>query len=178
MKQVWISIGILVIAALVVVTIPAQSQGMQGQICLLAFEDLDANGLEGAGERRISAGVNVTLANDLNVIVATGQMEESATASRGTYCFVGVTAGQYTLTVSSAQYQPIGETMFITVMQPLVSASRNQTFRYPARPVTAQSVLVRNVRSGMVVTAEPSSTASEGVLPVLLQLWQVLFGAS
>lgn len=116
----WIMCGVLCFA------VPAAAQTGGGQVCVRAFEDRNANGLQDAGEPRITRGVATSLADDQGIIIASGLMEESPTAATGTYCFQRLEAGQYRLRVSSADYTPTTPTEFVTA----VTGTDVQVFEY------------------------------------------------
>ncbi|GAB5494437.1 MAG: hypothetical protein Phog2KO_46520 [Phototrophicaceae bacterium] len=82
----------------------SSAQSSSGQLCIRAFEDRNANGSQDANEPPIIRGISATLSNATGIIVDTALMESSSTASSGTLCFQGLEAGQYTIRVSSADY--------------------------------------------------------------------------
>ncbi len=80
------------------------AQSSSGQLCIRAFEDRNGNAIQDANEPPIVRGLSATLADAQGLIVATSLMEASSSASSGTLCFQRLTAGQYTIRVSSADY--------------------------------------------------------------------------
>ncbi|MEM9952845.1 MAG: SdrD B-like domain-containing protein [Chloroflexota bacterium] len=92
-----------VITTLIVASM-AVAQTSTGQLCVRAFEDRNGNGTQDPNEPPIVRGLSATLSDDSGVIVDTGLMEASSTASSGTLCFQGLEAGQYRVRVSSADY--------------------------------------------------------------------------
>jgi len=105
---------ITVLLAVVFASITA-AQSSSGQVCIRAFEDRNGNGISDANEPPITRGISVTLGDASGVIIDTAIMENSPTASSGTLCFQRLPEGQYTLRVSSANYQATGASEFVTV---------------------------------------------------------------
>jgi hypothetical protein len=125
----WIVCGLLAFA------LPAIAQTGGGQVCVRAFEDRNANGLQDAGEPRITRGISATLADDQNVIIQSGLMEDSPTAASGTYCFQRLDAGQYRLRVGSAEHTPTTPTEFVTA----VTGTDVQVFDYGGQLIPVEA---------------------------------------
>jgi uncharacterized protein (DUF2141 family) len=75
-----------------------------GQLCVRAFDDRDGNGKLDPGEPLLTRGVSVNLLNPQGVTIASAVLDNSPTAAQGVVCFQGLTAGQYSVQVSSADY--------------------------------------------------------------------------
>ncbi len=135
--------------SLICFALPALAQTGGGQVCVRAFEDRNANGLQDANEPRITRGINVTLADEQNIIVASGLMEESPTAASGTYCFQRLEPGQYRLRVRSADYSATTPTEFLTAL----SGTDVQVFEYGGQLIPAEEAPVTGT--------EPDFTLSE-----------------
>ncbi|MGB7337326.1 MAG: SdrD B-like domain-containing protein [Phototrophicaceae bacterium] len=82
----------------------ATAQTSSGQLCVRAFEDRNGNGTQDPNEPPIVRGISATLAVESGLIVDTGLMEASSSASSGTLCFQRLAAGQYRIRVASADY--------------------------------------------------------------------------
>jgi hypothetical protein len=77
-----------------------------GQFCLRAFEDRNANGLrEPSVEPLLTRGLSANLLDSGGVVIKSQLMEESPNAAQGVLCFQFLAAGQYTMMVSSADFQ-------------------------------------------------------------------------
>ena len=137
------------------------AQSSSGQLCIRAFEDRNANGSQDANEPPIIRGISATLSNATGVIVDTALMESSSTASSGTLCFQGLEAGQYTMRVSSADYNATTPSdftaavsdsgipqvlsygaQFISIEAPVIELGISQEDRL-------QSTLVRSIFAGL-----------------------------
>lgn len=75
-----------------------------GQFCVKAFEDRNGNGLQDAGEPVLTRGVGINLLNRGGVVVQSAILENSQRAAFGEFCFQFLSAGQYSIEVSSADY--------------------------------------------------------------------------
>jgi hypothetical protein len=75
-----------------------------GQFCLRAYEDRNGNSEFDSGEPFITRGVSANLLNAENIIVASALMDDSPNAAQGVICFQFLTPGQYSLTVTSADF--------------------------------------------------------------------------
>src|SRR5262245_7793624 len=75
-----------------------------GQFCLRAYEDRNGNSQFDSGEPFITRGVSADLLNGENVVVASALMDDSPNAAQGVICFQFLTPGQYSLTVTSADF--------------------------------------------------------------------------
>jgi hypothetical protein len=100
--MVWIIIAVLL---LIGSTVHAQTQASGGQFCVRAFEDTNVNGKLDAGEALLTHGINVNLLNAQNVTIASALLDQSPTAAQGVVCFQFLSAGQYTINISSAEYK-------------------------------------------------------------------------
>jgi hypothetical protein len=78
-----------------------------GQFCLRAYEDRNENSQFDSGEPFITRGVSANLLNAENIVVASALMDDSPNAAQGVICFQFLTPGQYSLTVTSADFSPI-----------------------------------------------------------------------
>jgi len=119
-------------AAMSVVPLAAQESG--GQICLRAFQDRNANGLEDPGEPRITRGISATLADSQGVIIDTLLMEDSPNAASGTLCFQRLQAGQYNLRAVSADYNATTPSEFMTA---ITTTGTPQVFNFGGQFIAA-----------------------------------------
>ena len=85
-------------------------QAAPGMICVLAFTDLNQNGMQDPGEPLLN-GVNVSLDAGAGLMIA-----NHLTDAQGQYCFQNLAPGSYTLTFSDPLAQPTtATTMTLTL---------------------------------------------------------------
>jgi len=136
-----------IVCSLICFAVPAVAQA-GGQVCVQAFEDRNANGLQDAGEPRITRGISATLANEQGVIIQSGLMEDSPTAATGTYCFQRLEAGQYGLRVSSAEHTATTPSEFVTA----VTGSDVQVFEYGGQLITVSNTTATSGEPDLVLS--------------------------
>lgn len=83
-----------------------------GQVCLRSYADRNANGIRDAGEPFLTRGVSANLLDAGGVIIASALLDDSPTAAQGVICFQFLPDGQYTLLVTSADYNATTPTSF------------------------------------------------------------------
>jgi hypothetical protein len=95
--------------------LPLSAQA-DGQFCVQAFEDRNGNGGRDAGEPFLQRGVNAHLLNESNVIIGTALLDNAPDQMRvnGVICFQFLEAGQYTIEVTTAEYQATTPTTLTT----------------------------------------------------------------
>ena len=93
------------IIASIAFTLPATTQGGDGQFCVRSFEDQNANQTRDQGEVLLTSGVGADLIDESGVVVASALLADSPTAAQGIICFQFLPPGQYTIQVTSAEYQ-------------------------------------------------------------------------
>lgn len=102
--------------SLVMASAFAAAQDNDGQFCLQAFEDRNENGQLDPGEPLITRGIGANLLNNRGIIVASALLDDSPTAARGVICFQNLSAGQYTMNVTSADFEATADdNMTVTV---------------------------------------------------------------
>jgi hypothetical protein len=84
--------------------------------CVRAFEDRNANGTLDAGEPLLTRGVSVNLLDAQNITIASSLLDQSPTAAQGVVCFQGLTPGQYTMSITSADYSATTPTTMTTAI--------------------------------------------------------------
>lgn len=94
----------------------ALAQSSTGQLCVRGFEDRNGNGQRDNNEPPIVRGLSVTLRDEMNVIIDSGLMENSSSAASGTLCFQELAPGQYSLRVTSADYNATTPNEFIAAV--------------------------------------------------------------
>ncbi|MFZ4826698.1 MAG: SdrD B-like domain-containing protein [Phototrophicaceae bacterium] len=94
----------LLVAMLIVASVVLAQTG--GQFCVRSFEDRNANGVIDADESVLTRGVAVDLLNQYNIVIASALLDNSPNATDGIICFQQLPSGQYSVLVTSADYQP------------------------------------------------------------------------
>ena len=87
-----------------------------GQLWVRAFEDRNANGAREPGEPFLTRGIAVSLLNEEGVIIASALLDDSPNAAQGLVGFQLLPPGQYSVAVTSADYEATGETTFTTTV--------------------------------------------------------------
>jgi hypothetical protein len=103
----------LLIAGLGLSALWAQAQD-NAQICVRLYEDRGERGVLDAGDPFITRDVGVNLANAEGIIIETALIDDAPQGSSGRVCFARLPAGQYTLSVVSAAYEPTTDSVFVT----------------------------------------------------------------
>jgi hypothetical protein len=127
-----------------------------GQVCIKAFDDRNANGVLDAGEPFIVRDIGVNLANADGIIIQTALLEDSQTASGGIVCFSQLTPGQYTLQMASATYNPTTTSAFVTTVS---DTSIPQVFDFGAQVIVTT----------LPTVADTSGTLSQSQLRYTLE---------
>ncbi len=96
----------LMLALLLIMLISslAQAQTTGGQVCVRVFEDRNGDGLRDANEPFLTRGVSAGLADIDNMIIQSLLLDDSPRKAQGIICFAGLAAGQYTVTMTSADF--------------------------------------------------------------------------
>lgn len=110
-------LGIILVIALLIVAGGVWSVGAQtsgGQFCVRSFEDSNGNGvLDPENERLLTQGINIELlAASSNVVIGSALLADSPNASSGIVCFQNLPDGEYTVMMTSAEYQATTPAMF------------------------------------------------------------------
>lgn len=151
--------GMVLFLALTWLTLagPVQAQDTpagDGQLCVRAFEDRNGSGILDPAEPFLTRGVGASLADASGVIIQSLLLDDSPQASRGTMCFQYLPPGQYTVRVTSADFNATTGDTFLTSV---TASSVPQVFDYGAQRVVAQpqpepiSAELNEVRQRMVL---------------------------
>lgn len=156
----------------------AQSSG--GQFCVRAFEDRDSDGQRDADEPTLTRGLSINLLDANNITVASTLLEQSPTADQGIVCFVNLATGQYTISVTSAEYNPTTPTSLTTTIsadavptvvdfggRPTVASETPQPISSSPVADTDRDQLLRIVLAGLGALVV---IAGMGILGVLIYL--------
>jgi hypothetical protein len=84
----------------------ASAQQSGGQFCVHVFEDLNGNGQQDGGEPVLMRDISAQLMDSTGIVVNSAVIEKSPNITRGFLCFQYLPEGQYTLVVTSAEFQP------------------------------------------------------------------------
>jgi len=139
---------------LVGTTVTAQSGG---QFCVRAFEDVNANGQIDPGENLLTRGINVNLLDANNVTIASALLDQSPTAAQGVVCFQFLAAGQYTISITSAEFQP---TTPASITTSISDSGVPEVVEFGARSITAATA--------------PAAAAETSVVPDENQIIRIL----
>lgn len=97
--------------------LPGTAQGGDGQFCVRSFDDRNANQTRDQGELLLTSGIGADLIDESGVVVASALLADSPTAAQGVICFQFLPPGQYTIQVTSAEYQATTpDTMTVTLI--------------------------------------------------------------
>ncbi|MEO8607955.1 MAG: SdrD B-like domain-containing protein [Chloroflexota bacterium] len=137
----------------------AAAQQTGGQLCVRSFEDRNGNGKLDAGEPLLTRGVSINLLDAGGITVASALLDTSPTAAQGVVCFQFLAAGQYSVVVTSADFNATTPATVTTTIQddsvPTVVEFGGQRIGTPtlapagsaAAPQTSEDELVRLVIS-------------------------------
>lgn len=89
-----------------------------GQVCVQSFDDRDADGIRDADEMSITQGIGAGLSNATGVTIASRLLEDSSFAARGLLCFEQLPAGDYQITMTSAEYLGTASSTFAATVNP------------------------------------------------------------
>lgn len=162
----WRGLSIIIIVAALAGIASAQSGGM---FCVRAFEDRNANGALDAGEPLLTRGVSVNLLDAQNITIASSLLDQSPTAAQGVVCFQGLAPGQYTMSITSADYSATTPTTMTTAISandlPVVMEFGGQrpTVQATAAPAAANTALDRDTIARIAVSALGALVAVAGM---------------
>lgn len=131
-------IGWLLVLSPVAGVLQAQTGG---QLCVRSFEDRNANGVLDAGEPRIVRGVSAQLLNAEGVIIDTILLDDSPQSANGLMCFLRLAPGQYSISITSADYNPVTSNVFEGTVAPNTIP---QVFDYGAQIAVADPAISIN----------------------------------
>lgn len=111
-----VTYGLLAVAFGMNAALAAAQSQENAQICVRLFEDRGELGVLDAGDPFITRDVGVNLANAEGIIVQTALIDDAPQGSSGRVCFARLPAGQYTVSVASAAYEPTTDSVFVTTV--------------------------------------------------------------
>lgn len=92
-----------------------------GQVCVRSFEDRDGDGLRDPDERAIAHGVSASLRNRAGVTIASRLLGDSPFAADGLLCFDRLLAGDYQISLRSAEFTNTTSAVFSASVSPGVA---------------------------------------------------------
>lgn len=110
--------GLLLICLSLVLLPPAMLAQETGQVCAQSFDDRDGDGLRDPDERAIAHGVSAGLQNLAGVTIASRLQEDSPFAADGLLCFDDLPAGDYQITLRSAEFTMTTAAVFSASVSP------------------------------------------------------------
>ncbi len=136
--------------------LPVRAQA-DGQFCVRAYEDRNGNGLRDGGEPLLRDGVSAELADERGVVIASALLVNSPTAAQGVICFTGLAPAQYTMSVSSADYEATTPTTMTLALQ---AGDLPAVLEYGARSLVS-------TQAQDLSAVEPEPTLEDNLLRVL-----------
>ncbi len=100
------------------VSLPAMLAQETGQVCAQSFEDRDGDGLRDSDEKAIAHGVSAGLQNLAGVTIASRLLEDSPFAAEGILCFDDLPAGDYQISLRSAEFTMTSAAVFDASVSP------------------------------------------------------------
>lgn len=87
-----------------------------GQLWVRSYEDRNGNGARDSGEPLLTRGVSVDLLNADGIIIASALLDNSPNAAQGLVGFQMLPPGEYSVVVSSADYEATNGNQFTTAV--------------------------------------------------------------
>jgi hypothetical protein len=178
------SLLFLVVLLLSAGLIRAQQTETGGQICVRGFEDRNGNGAREGGEPLLTRGLSATLQDAQGVIIDSRLLENSSLSASGLICFQQLAAGQYTVSVTSADYTATTESAITTNVsasgQPPILDFGAQVVAAPT-PAASSSVQIGGLEveqaqlTRIVLSALGALGAIAGMIVLGLFVWLIAF---
>ncbi len=173
--------GLLILMVLIgIIGVTAAQSG--GQFCMRAFEDRNSSGTLDAGEPLITRGISVNLLDAQNVTIASALLDQSPTAAQGVVCFQQRPAGQYTMTITSADYTATTPTTMTTALAdgdlPIVmefGGRRAAALATVAPTASASGTLDRDSVARIVISALGTLVVVTGMLVLGVLIYALVF---
>jgi hypothetical protein len=150
MRRLMILVAMLLIGGYVV---SAQSGG---QFCVRAFEDANANQRLDAGETLLTRGVSVNLLDASNITIASALLDQSPTAAQGVVCFQFLPAGQYTMSISSAEYKATTPSSMTTTVS---DSGQPTVMEFGAQPISLAPLATPVSGGGAALSGDQAQAA-------------------
>lgn len=128
------------------------------------YEDTNENAMLDADEGLITSGVAVQLLNQDGVVVASALLDDVPTASQGLIGFQDIAPGDYTVVITSADYDPSGATEF---NRTILAGGVPVLVEYGATPVIVENESTMPARRGLfglpIYLGDPEQVARAAV---------------
>jgi len=108
-------LGFLILMVLLLAASIAAAQ-TGSQFCVRSFEDRNGNGALDGGEPLLTGDISVNLLNAEGIIVASALLADAPTAAQGVVCFQFLAPGEYSIAITSPDYQPTTDSLFSTTI--------------------------------------------------------------
>lgn len=117
----FVKIGVFIVLTVIGASVVLAQTG--GDFCVRAFEDRNANTVRDtddgeAFEPLLRSGIGADLLDETGVIVASALLADSPTAEQGVICFQFLPEGQYTIQITSAEYQATTPDTMTAIIRP------------------------------------------------------------
>jgi hypothetical protein len=162
----------------------AAAQEGSGQLCVRSFEDRNANSRLDAGEPLITRGIGINLLDADGVTIASALLDNSPTAAQGVVCFQFLAAGQYSVVVTSADYDAttpstitttVGDTNLPTVVE--FGGQRAGAEAVPNTQPDTSSVIPDDQGTRILVSALATAVVLLGMIVLGVIVYLVAFRA-
>lgn len=121
---------LLVLCTLLVPALAQDDEG--GQFCVRAYEDRNGNTLLDPGEPLLTRGIGANLLDEQGIVIQTALIDNSPTSAQGVICFLNLMPGQYTMDITSAEFNPTTlSNMTVTITDE--SQTRTTLFEFGAQ---------------------------------------------
>ena len=107
-------LGFVLLSLLLISNVALAQTG--GQLWVRSYEDRNANGVRDTGEPLLTRGVSVDLMNADGIIIASALLDSSPNAAQGLVGFQMLPAGEYSVMVTSADYEATNGNQFTTTV--------------------------------------------------------------
>ena len=126
-----------------------------GQVCVQCFDDRDGDGLRAADEGSVAHGIGAALMNLAGVTIQSKLLEDSPFAADGLLCFDDLPAGDYHISLSSAEFASASATVFAASVAPgkpptVIEFGVIPLFAQPSSRARAPFALDANSRSALL----------------------------
>ena len=145
---------------LVLISAAALAQNDGGQFWVRMYEDGNGNGTRDAGETLLTEGVAVSLLNAEGVVIASGLLDDSPNASQGLVGFQYLPPGDYTVVITSPDYEATTEQQFART---IAGDATPTVVEYGGQPISAAGAASTTAPRGLfglpIYLGEPSQVA-------------------
>lgn len=152
-------------------TVSAFAQTDGGQFWVQFFEDLDGDGVRADDESPVVRGAVVQLLDSERVVIESALLDTASNAARGLVAFQYLTAGDYTLQISAAEWVATTPTEFTRAIAPdqpptvvEVGLQRLPITAQPASRFTEAEWTQRSSRARLAIAGVGAALAAGGMI--------------